>query len=68
MDDLDYQGHVRNANWLLILQRARIDLCTDLGYPFTSMVKDGVVAEANVKYYYPGFNDDDILLVHPINR
>jgi len=63
LDDLDYQGHVGNANWLILLQRARIDLCTEMGYPFEEMTKSGVggvVAEANLKYYYPAFNDDVI--------
>ena len=63
LDDLDYQRHVGNANWIIILQRCRFDLCSHLGYPYSKMEQDGigsVVAEANLKYCFPAFNDDDI--------
>ncbi|MFT6834518.1 MAG: YbgC/YbaW family acyl-CoA thioester hydrolase [Francisellaceae bacterium] len=65
LDDLDGQGHVGNANWLILLERARIDLCELIGYSYKNMVNTGlmgVVAKANLKYYFQAYMDDVITL------
>ena len=63
LDDLDYMGLVGNANWLIILERARIELLDQIQYPFSKMLKNkigGVVAEAKVKFLKPAFFNDKL--------
>mgnify|MGYP002378942684 CR=1 FL=1 len=56
LDDLDYMGIVGNAQWLIFLERTRIELLEALGFPFADMQKKGVggvVARAEVNYLRP---------------
>jgi len=63
LDDLDYMGIVGNSQWMVFLERARIDLLESINFPFSEMKKQkigGVVAEANIKFLKPAFVDDEI--------
>ena len=63
LDDLDYMGIVGNSDWLIFLERARIDLLEKIELPFSEMVKQkigGVVEEANIKFIKPAFFDDQL--------
>lgn len=63
LDDLDYMGIVGNSQWMIFLERARIDLLEIVNFPFSEMKKQqigGVVAEANIKFLKPAFFDDKI--------
>jgi len=63
LDDLDYMGIIGNSEWLIFLERARIDLLEKIGFPFSKMMKEkigGVVAEANIKFLKPAFFDDQL--------
>lgn len=63
LDDLDYMGIVGNSNWMIFLERARIDLLEKAEFPFSEMMKNkigGVVAEANIKFIKPAFFDDQL--------
>ncbi|MDC0535806.1 acyl-CoA thioesterase [Francisellaceae bacterium] len=65
LDDMDFQGHVGNANWLILLERARVELIKDLGYPYDELARDelgSVVARANLRYLLPAFYDDVITI------
>ncbi len=61
LDDLDYMGLVGNSQWMIFLERARIDLLEKINFPFSEMKKQkigGVVAETNIKFLKPAFFDD----------
>ncbi len=63
LDDLDYMGIVGNAQWMIFLERARIDLLEKANLPFSEMKRQqigGVVAEANIKFLKPAFFDDEL--------
>jgi len=63
LDDLDYMGIVGNSQWMIFLERSRIDLLEKVNFPFSEMKKQqigGVVAEANIKFLKPAFFDDKI--------
>ncbi len=65
LDDLDFQGHVGNASWLILLERARVELIKDLGYPYDQLAKDelgSVVARANLRYLLPAFYGDAVTI------
>lgn len=64
-DDLDFMKIVGHADWFILLQRARGDLCDAVGYPFREMEQDGigvVIAGANIQYLRPAYNDDMITI------
>ncbi|MHC1766522.1 MAG: acyl-CoA thioesterase [Verrucomicrobiia bacterium] len=44
LDDLDYMGVVGHAQWLLILQRSRIELLEALGLSLEALTESGVTA------------------------
>ena len=63
LDDLDYMGIVGNSDWLVFLERARIDLIKTIGLPFSEMQKlgiGGVVAESHIKYIRPAKFEDQL--------
>jgi acyl-CoA thioester hydrolase len=63
LDDIDYMGIVGNSQWLIFLERARIDLLEKIGFPFSEMMKQkigGVVSEANLKFLRPAIFDDEL--------
>lgn len=68
LDDLDYMGIVGNANWQILLERARIKLLEDLGYSFLKMIENkigGVVTEISIKYLSQGkFNNKISIEMH----
>ena len=69
LDDLDYMQIVGNGNWMIFLERARIEMLEKIGFPFTEMKKrqiGGVVAEAAVTFKRPAeFNDALIIEITP---
>ena len=63
LDDLDYMNIVGNANWLIFLERTRIDLLKAIGFPFSELQKlniGGVVAESHIKYIRPAKFEDQL--------
>jgi acyl-CoA thioester hydrolase len=65
LDDLDYMGIVGNSQWLIFLERARIDLLEKIGFPFSEMMKQkigGVVAEANIRFIKPAYFNDRLTI------
>lgn len=67
LDDLDYAGHVGNADWLIFLERARIELLNEINFSILEMKKIsifGVVGESKLKYLKPSTYGDtlDILI------
>ena len=65
LDDLDYAGIVGNANWLIILQRARIKFLELLGSSMNELAANdigGVVSEANLKYLRPAKHRDQVVV------
>jgi acyl-CoA thioester hydrolase len=65
LDDLDYMNIVGNSQWMIFLERARIDLLEKIGFPFSEMMKmgvGGVVAEAHVKFIKPAFFNDKLTI------
>lgn len=65
LDDLDYMNIVGNAQWMIFLERARIDLLEKIKFPFSEMIKmgiGGVVAEANVQFLKPAFFNDALTI------
>lgn len=69
LDDLDYSGIVGNANWLIILERARIEMLEQIGFSFSKMMQlkiGGVVAEAVIKFQKPAvFGDQLTVTISP---
>jgi len=69
LDDLDYMSIVGNANWLIFMERARIELLQKIDFPFQKMLKrkiGGVVSESNVKYLRPArFGDVLKIIITP---
>lgn len=69
LDDLDYMGIVGNSQWLIFLERARVDLLEKINFPFSEMKKQkigGVVAEANIKFLRATFFNDTLEInIHP---
>lgn len=69
LDDLDYMGIVGNSQWLIFLERARIDLLEKINFPFSEMKKQkigAVVAEANIKFLRTAFFNDTLEInIHP---
>jgi len=66
LDDLDYMGIVGNSQWMIFLERARIDLLEKINFSFAEMKKQkigGVVAEANIKFLRPAFFDDELQII-----
>ncbi len=56
LDDLDFMNIVGHTQWLVILERARVELFTQLGLSFKEMVKQGigvVVSQLQMKYLRP---------------
>lgn len=65
LDDLDYMNIVGNSEWMIFLERARIDLLEKIKFPFSEMIKigvGGVVAEAHVKFIKPAFFNDALTI------
>lgn len=63
LDDLDYMGIIGNSQWMVFLERARIDLLEKINFPFSEMKKQkigGVVSEVSIKYLRPSFFDDEL--------
>lgn len=63
LDDLDYMGIVGNGDWMIFMERARIELLEEIGFPFSEMKRrqiGGVVAEASVKYLRPAIFGDEL--------
>lgn len=63
LDDLDYMNIVGNANWLIFMERARIDLLEKINFPFSEMLKNkigAVVAEAKINYLKPAYFNDKL--------
>ncbi len=69
LDDLDYMGIIGNSHWLVILERARIDMLEKIDFPFSKMMKlkiGGVVAEATIKFQKPAtFGDQLTVAISP---
>lgn len=62
-DMLDAGRHVGHAQWITLLERARCEYLSQLGYPFSKLMEEKlfmVVSELSVKYYYPGFYEDEL--------
>lgn len=56
VDDLNFAGHVGNAQWLTIMERARVDMLAECGIPFASLLERGlsaVVAAVHIRYASP---------------
>jgi acyl-CoA thioesterase FadM len=56
LDDLDFMNVVGDNQWLVFLQRARIELMDRIGFPYTEMIRQkigGVVAENHIRYMRP---------------
>jgi acyl-CoA thioester hydrolase len=63
LDDLDYMGIVGHANWLLILQRARIDLLEALGSSLETLTHSGtaaVVKSVSLEFLAPARHRDQV--------
>ena len=63
LDDIDYMGVVGHANWLLILQRARVDLLEALGGSIEALTQAGIVAvvsEVAIRYLRPARHRDNV--------
>ena len=61
LDDLDYMGIVGHAQWLLILQRARIDLLEALGLSYEFLAESGaaaVVRSVSIEFLAPAKHRD----------
>ncbi len=71
LDDLDYMGIVGHANWLLILQRARIELLEALGLSYEFLTQSGttaVVKSIAMEFLAPARHRDPIRVsVEPVN-
>ena len=44
LDDIDFMGVVGHSNWLLILQRARVQLLEAAGWSYDKMKEEGIAA------------------------
>jgi acyl-CoA thioester hydrolase len=56
LDDLDFMAVVGDQQWLIFLQRARIDLLQEMSFSFQDMQKlniGGAVAENHIHYLRP---------------
>lgn len=63
--ETDGQGRVHHANYPIWFESGRVELLRSLGYSYRELEDAGlllVVAEMNIKYYWPAVFDDVIKL------